>query len=128
EELLHNLQDKYADLLKAGHTEEKAYEITIDSIGEISELIESMNEKARELQQLIQMDFSKSNLKKSDFTSITMHDGKFDYSNLQGSDFSFSDLTNCSFKYSNLDEAIFHGVNLTNIRVTRSNLNGASFR
>jgi uncharacterized protein YjbI with pentapeptide repeats len=128
EELLQDLRDKYADMRKEGYDEEKAYEKTIDSIGEISDLIEGMNASTRRLHQIIGMDFSKSNLQNTDFTSISVHDGKFNYSNLQGSNFSHSDLTNSSFKCSNLDNAIFQNVNLTGALMSKSNLRGATFQ
>lgn len=45
EEILQNLFDKYDDLLSEGKSEEAAYNIAIASIGDISELIDSLKEK-----------------------------------------------------------------------------------
>ena len=44
EEILQNLIDKYHDLLSEGKSEEAAYNIAIASIGDISELLESLKE------------------------------------------------------------------------------------
>lgn len=44
EEILQNLVDKYHDLISEGKTEEAAYNIAIASIGDISELLESLKE------------------------------------------------------------------------------------
>ena len=41
-ELAQNLIDKYHDLLSGGKSEEDAYAITVDGIGDISELLEQL--------------------------------------------------------------------------------------
>lgn len=46
EEILQNLVDKYHDLISEGKSEEAAYNIAIASIGDISELLESLKESA----------------------------------------------------------------------------------
>ncbi|MEH7170194.1 permease prefix domain 1-containing protein [Priestia megaterium] len=43
EELSQNLQEKFTDYKKDGHNEEQAYYMTINSIGDITELIQSIN-------------------------------------------------------------------------------------
>ncbi|MDD9267406.1 pentapeptide repeat-containing protein [Paenibacillus sp. GCM10023248] len=128
EELSQDLQERLLDLQKEGFDEEAAFNRTIASIGEISELIETIHVNTTKLQQIIGLDFSKQNLQKSDLRSVQVHDGKFNYSNMQGSDFSRSDLTNASFKCSNLDGVIFDGANLTKAKIQKSSLRGASFR
>lgn len=128
DELYQDLQEKMNDLQSEGYDEEAAFHRTVDSIGEISELIETIHAKTRELQQIVGMDLSKSNLQKSDFKSVSIHGGKFNYSNLQESDFSYSDLTICTFKCSNLDNSKFDGANLTGAEFNKSNLKGASFK
>lgn len=128
EELYNDLQEKLNDLKSEGYDDESAYDKTIHSIGNISELVESINAKTVELQQLVGMDLSKSVLKDADFREIKVHDGKFNYSNLKGADFSGSDLSCSSFKCSNLDGAKFDGANLTNARLNKSNLKHATFR
>ncbi len=44
EEILQNLVDKYHDLIEEGKSEEAAYNIAIASIGDISELLDSLKE------------------------------------------------------------------------------------
>ena len=97
EELSNNLQEKLSDLKNQGYDDEAAYYMTIDSIGDISEIIESISAKTREPQQMVRTDFSNINLQNSDFKGVIVHDGKFNSSALKGSDFSGSDLTNSSF-------------------------------
>ena len=128
EELSNDLQERLKDLQKDGFDENAAFERTIASIGEISELIESIHANTTKLQQIIGIDFSKQNLQKSDLKAIQVHDGKFNYSNLQDSDFSNSDLTNASFKCSNLDRVNFDRANLTGAKIMKSSLRGASFQ
>lgn len=127
EELLYDLQEKLSDLKKEGYDDEAAYLLTIESIGEISELIESINSQTVQLQQKVGMDFSKSNLENSDFKSTSVHDGQFNYSNLKGSDFSYSDLTNSSFKCSSLDQVNFTGANLSGAQIVKSSARKAIF-
>jgi uncharacterized protein YjbI with pentapeptide repeats len=127
DELYQDLQEKLHDLKTEGYDDDAAFHRAVDSIGEISELIESIHAKTRELQQIVGMDFSKSNLQQSDFRSVSIHAGKFNYSNLQQSDFSDSDLSMSTFKCSNLDNSKFDGANLTGATFDKSNLKGASF-
>lgn len=147
EELYKDLKEKFEDLQNEGYAEEAAFHMTVESIGEVSELVESINEKTRDLQQLIGMDFSKSNLENSDLKAVSVKNakftfsnmggtdfshsalqgGKFDYSNLERSDFSCSDLSNTSFKCANLENSKFDGANLAEAKITKSNLKGASF-
>lgn len=44
EEILQNITDKYHDLLAEGKTEEAAYNIAIEGIGDLSELLDSLKE------------------------------------------------------------------------------------
>ena len=53
EELLANMQEKYNDLLKEVLNEDSAFQKTIDSLGDISEIIESISDKAKELHQKV---------------------------------------------------------------------------
>lgn len=46
EEILQNLVDKYHDLIAEGKSEEAAYNIAVASVGDISELLESLKEAA----------------------------------------------------------------------------------
>lgn len=128
DELYLDLQEKLNDLKAEGYDEEAAFQRTIDSIGDISELVETIQAKTRELQQRVGMDFSKSNLQDLELRSVTLQKGKFNYSNLQSSDYSDSDLTDSTFKCSNLNNAKFDRTNLTGVEFNKSNLKGASFK
>jgi BTB/POZ domain-containing protein KCTD9 len=128
EELFSDLKEKLNDLKNEGYDEDTAYDMAISSVGEVSEIIESITAKTRELQQIVGMDFSKSNLQNSDFKEVKVHDGKFNYSDLRGSDFSDSDLRNSTFKCSSLDNVKFDGANLSGAKIEKSNLKGVSFK
>src|SRR4026208_1704274 len=94
EELKINLQERWDDLKQQGHDDETAYRMTIDSIGDLSETIQSIAGKAKELKSMQIKDYSLAQMENSDLQRIRLHDGKFNYSALNGSDFSGSDLTN----------------------------------
>src|SRR5690625_1868108 len=113
EELSQNLKDKFQDYKQNGYSDEEAYDLTIDSIGEVSELVGSINLHHDVLEQAVSMDYSRQRLHGLDFRSVAVHDGKFNASDLNGSDFSHSDLTDSTFKSSNLENCIFEDVNLT---------------
>lgn len=126
EELLTDLQEKLSDLKNQGYNDEAAYRMSINSIGDIEEIIESIAEKTRELRQIAKRDLSTSNLQDADLKGIIVHDGKFDYSALKGSDFSGSNLTDSSFKCSDLNNVRFDSANLTGARFNMSNLRNVS--
>lgn len=128
DELHVDLKERLNDLKLEGYDEETAFARTIDSIGDISELIETIQAKTRELQQRVGMDLSKSNLRESDFRAIQMQQGKFNYSDLQASDFRDSNLTDSIFKCSNLDKSLFDRTNLTGVEFNKSSLKGTSFQ
>lgn len=44
EEILANLYDKYNDLIQSGRDENEAYNMAISSIGDVDELIQSLND------------------------------------------------------------------------------------
>ena len=128
EELFVDLQDRLSDFKSQGYDDETAYSMTIDSIGDIKEIIESISAKTKELKQMVRKDLSKNNLQDSDLKGVIAHDGEFHYSSLKGSDFSGSDLTNSSFKCSDLTNVRFDGANLTGAKIVMSALKGASFK
>lgn len=119
-----NLMEKYSGYRRQGLSDQDAYQLTVDSIGEVSELIESIQLQQSQLEEAVQMNYSKQNLKASDFCSVTVNNGKFNYSDLSGSD---SDLTKSEFKSSNLQKCTFDGENLTGTSFGNSTFKGASF-
>ena len=127
EELFHNLQDKLVDFKNQGYDEETAYHKTIVSIGDISEILETMPPKGGDLVEMIEKDFSDTDLRDYDLKRVRIHDGQFNDSTLKGADFSGSDLTNSSFIDSELSNVKFDGANLTGVRISMSDLRGVSF-
>jgi uncharacterized protein YjbI with pentapeptide repeats len=127
EELLHDLDEKFHDLKNQGLNDETAYQMTIGSIGDISEIMESISVKTKELLQLVRKNFIATDLRNADLTGVAVHDGKFDSSDLRSTDFSGSDLTNSSFKFSDLNGVRFDGANISGAKFLTSDLRNASF-
>lgn len=127
EELYRDMQERFQDLRNQGYDEETALKMTLDSMGEISEIVSAITEKGKELQQNIHADFRASNMQNSDLSSIVAEGRNFDYSNLRKSDFSSSDLRNGSFRYCNLADVNFNKADLTGAKIKKSELKGATF-
>ena len=126
-DLLSDLQERFRDLKAEGKDDETAFEMTIDSIGDIEETVREVAGLTRSLERQLLINFSASNLPKSDFAGVTARKGKFEASALRGSDFSGSDLTGSSFYSSDVREANFDGTNLTDCTLSASDFTGASF-
>lgn len=127
-DLLADLQERFRDLIAEGKDEETAFQMTIDSIGDIEETVREAAGITRSLERQLLINFSASNLPKSDFAGVTANKTKFEASELHGSDFSGSDLSGSSFKASNVREANFDGANLTDCSFYVSDLADASFK
>ena len=112
-DLLSDLQERFRELKAEGKDDETALAMTIDSIGEIEQTVQEAANLSRSLERQLLINFSASNLTKSDFAGVTAHKGKFEASALRGSDFSGADLTGSSFKASDVREANFDRANLT---------------
>jgi uncharacterized protein YjbI with pentapeptide repeats len=126
-DLLSDLQERFRELKAEGKDDETAFEMTIDSIGDIEQTVQEVANLSRSLERRVFTNFSASNLPKSDFAGVTAHKGKFEASALRGSDFAGADLTGSSFKSSDVREANFDGANLTDCNFTTLDLTGASF-
>ena len=127
-DLLSDLQERFRELKAEGKDEETALAMTIDSIGDIEQTVQEAAGLYRSLERQLLINFSASNLQKSDFAGVKAHKGKFEASTLRGSDFSGADLTGSSFKVSDVREANFDGANLTDCSFYALDLAGASFR
>jgi uncharacterized protein YjbI with pentapeptide repeats len=127
-DLLSDLQERFNELKAEGRDDDTAFEMTIDSIGDIEQTVREAAGLSRSLERQLLINFSASNLPKSDFAGVTAHKGKFDTSALRGSNFSGADLTGSSFKASDMVEAIFDGANLTDCNFYTSDLTDASFK
>lgn len=127
EELFNDMTEKLNDLKKEGYDDETAYKMTVDSLGDIAEILESINVKAKELQQRTGMDFSKSDLRVSDFKNVSLRKSKFHYTDLVYSDFSNSDLSESSFKACDLRKSNFNSANLTDCSFAACDMGGSDF-
>jgi uncharacterized protein YjbI with pentapeptide repeats len=126
-DLLSDLQERFNELKAGGKDDETAFQMTIDSIGDIEQTVREAAGLSRSLERQLLINFSASNLPKSDFAGVTAHKGKFDASALRGSDFSGADLTGSTFKSSDVREVNFNGTNLTDCTLYTSDLTDASF-
>ncbi len=126
-DLLSDLQERFRELKAEGKDDETAFQMTIDSIGDIEQTVQEVANLSRSLERQVLTNFSASNLPKSDFAGVTAHKGKFDASALRGADFAGADLTGSSFKSSDVREANFDGANLTDCTLYVSDFTGASF-
>jgi len=126
-DLLSDLQERFRELKAEGKDDETAFQMTIDSIGDIEQTVQEVANLSRSLERQVLTNFSASNLPKSDFAGVIAHKGKFEASALRGSDFSGADLTGSSFKASDVREANFDGANLTDCNFSALDLTDASF-
>ena len=126
-DLLSDLQERFRELKAEGKDDETAFEMTIDSIGDIEQTVQEVANLSRSLERQVLTNFSASNLPKSDFAGVTAHKGKFEASMLRGSDFADADLTGSLFKVSDVREANFDGANLTDCTLSTNDLTDASF-
>lgn len=127
-DLLSDLLERFRELKAEGKDDETAFEMTIDSIGDIDQTVQEVANLSRSLERQVLINFSASNLLESDFAGVKVHKGKFEASMLRGSDFSDTDLTGSSFRASDVREANFDGANLTDCTFSAVDLTGASFK
>src|SRR5215211_8383240 len=81
-DLLADLQERFRELKAEGKDDETAFAMTIDSIGDIEQTVQEMANLSRSLERQVHINFSASNLPKSDFAGVTAHKGKFEGSDL----------------------------------------------
>ncbi|MCR2805607.1 pentapeptide repeat-containing protein [Paenibacillus soyae] len=123
-----DLQERYRELKSEGKDDDTAFEMTIDSIGDIEETVLEVANLSRSLERQVVTNFSGSNLQMSDFAGVKAHKGEFSGSALRGSDFSNADLTGSKFAGSDVREANFDGSNLTDCSFSALDLSNASFK
>jgi len=126
-DLLSDLEERFRELKAEGKDDETAFEMTVDSIGDIGQTVMEVANLSRSLERQVVTNFSASNLPESDFAGVIAHKGKFEASALRGSNFAGADLTGSSFKASDVREANFDGTNLTDCNLTAIDLRDASF-
>jgi uncharacterized protein YjbI with pentapeptide repeats len=127
-DLLADLQERFRELRAEGKDDATAFELTIDSIGDIEETVQEVSNLSRVLERQVVTRFDSTDLKGSDFAGVTARGGKFGTSALRGSDFSNADLTGGKFKSSDLAQTNFDGANLTDAILTTAEMKGSTFR
>lgn len=127
EELLSDLQQRFSELKAEGKDDETAFEMTIESIGDIEQTLQEVANLSRSLERQLLINFSASNLTESDFAGVTARKGKFNASALRGSDFSGADLTGSTFASSNVRNVNFSGADLTGSSFASSDVREANF-
>jgi uncharacterized protein YjbI with pentapeptide repeats len=126
-DLLSDLQERFRELKAEGKDDETAFEMTIDSIGDIEQTVQEVANLSRSLERQVLTNLSASNLANSDFAGVIAHKGKFTASALRGSDFSGADLTGSTFASSDVREANFDHANLTDCTLSANDLANSSF-
>jgi len=127
-DLLSDLQERFRELKAEGKDDETALTMTIESIGDIEQTVREVANLSRSLERQVLINFSGSNLPKSDFAGVIAQKGQFKGSALRGSDFTGADLTGSSFRGSDVREATFAGANLTDCDFYALDLANANFR
>src|SRR6478735_1795413 len=107
-DLLADLHERFRELKAEGKDDATAFELTIDSIGDIEQTVQEVSNLSRSLERQL----------------VT----KFDASALRGSDFSHANLAGSSFKGSDVADANFDGADLTDANMSAIELARASFR
>jgi len=127
-DLLADLHERFRELKAEGKDDAAAFELTIDSIGDIEQTVQEVSNLSRSLERQLVINFNGSNLAKSDFAGVIAHQGQFKGSALRGTDFSGADLTGSSFYGSDVREANFERANLTDCTFSATDLADANFR
>src|SRR5579872_2370703 len=104
QELLANLLEKYKDLKASGKTEDEAYRATIDSFGEVSEIMEQVQQAPQ--QEQVEEPSIRQSLKEA-LRLAKQSRSKFSSSELKHSDLSETDLTAADFSHSSLADTDF---------------------
>ncbi|WDL99236.1 pentapeptide repeat-containing protein [Alicyclobacillus sp. ALC3] len=127
-DLLSDLQERFRDLKGEGKDDETAFEMTIDSIGDIYQTVQEVADLSRSLERQVQINLSARNLTESDFAGVVLHKGKFKASALDAADFAGADLSGSSFASSSARGANFDSADLTDCSFSATDLSDASFR
>jgi uncharacterized protein YjbI with pentapeptide repeats len=127
-DLLADLQDRFSELRAEGKDEATAFELTVDSIGDIEETVREVSNLSRTLERQMVTRFDASNLKDSDFSGVSVRDGRFEASALRGSNFANAEIAGAKFKSSDVADVNFDGARLTDVNFTTSDLARTTFR
>lgn len=157
QELLANLTEKYNDLKAEGHTDNEAYQMTVDSFGDVSEIMEHIAHDQPQQQEkrglkhtlitaikhpingdpdtskfrataLEDVDLADTDLRGADFSMSALMKSKFDGANLQDAKFKATALKGASFAGADLSDANFDSSDLTEADLSGANLSSTVFR
>lgn len=154
-ELLANLLERFNDLKKQGKSDDQAYQMTVDSFGDASEIMEQVphsqpkpaaqdeaksslyativdgikevtgNKPTTIASPLMQADLTDIDLAGKDFSMSALTGASFDRANLRGAKFKAAALSGASFAEANLTNAVFNGADLQNVNFNKADLTGA---
>jgi len=156
QELLANLEERYDDLKTEGKSDTEAYALTIESFGDVSEIMEHVahdekpikrpedkswrevviemlkhpirgNDSRFRANDLQQADLADTQLAGSDFSMSALMESNFDKADLRASKFKASALKGASFVGTDLSGAGFFSSDLTEADLSSANLTEATF-
>src|SRR6266568_2303820 len=116
-DLLADLHERFRELKAEGKDDATAFELTVDSIGDIEQTVQEVSNLSRMLERQMATRFDSSNLQGSDFAGVVVRDGKFETSALRGADFARAELNGASFRSSDVADANFDGAKLTDVKM-----------
>ena len=157
QELLANLNEKYNDLKAEGKSDDEAYQLTVDSFGDVSEIMDQVahdhkpiekpkdkswrevvvdslkhpirgNDSRFRAADLQSVDLADTQIPGSDFSMSALMGSNFDGADLRGSKFKAAALKGASFVGSDLTESHFDSSDLTETNLDKANLTKAVFR
>ncbi len=147
QELLTNLSEKYQDLKAEGKTDDEAYKLTIESFGDVTEIMEQVGhdeqpaskEEKQSMRQTIvngvkgivnaasNSRFRATSLIDADLAGAKLSGFDFSMSALMGANFDNAELQEAKFKASALKGASFAGADLTGSSFDSSDIQDVSF-
>lgn len=126
-DLLADLEERFSELKAAGKDDESAFLLTVQSIGDMEEIADTVANSSKNPKQQIVINFSGTNLSGNRFHHISLKDQTFHGSAMKGVDFTGSDLTGSKLKSSALTDAIFDNANLTDCDFSSCDLKHSRF-
>src|SRR5256885_12818012 len=85
-DLLADLHERFRELKAEGKDDATAFELTIDSIGDIEQTLQEVSNLSQSLERQMVIRFDASDLRGSDFAGVAARNGKFTLSTLPGAD------------------------------------------
>ena len=86
-DLLVDLHERFEELQSEGKDEETAFQMTIESVGDIEDTILDLAKSSATLEHKIIVDLSARDLSQTDLGNVVAHNSNFSSSNVKNSDF-----------------------------------------